>query len=116
MRIGELSSRTGASQRSLRYYEQQGLLHAGRTATGYRDYGEDAVVRVDNVRRLLADGLTVDDVRTFLPCLDRDLAREPICAPAVEVYQRRLATVRRRRDDLDKVQTRLASQLRHWGG
>lgn len=38
MLIGELSRRTGVSARSLRYYEAQGLLSAGRGANGYRDY------------------------------------------------------------------------------
>ncbi|MGH3121741.1 MAG: MerR family DNA-binding transcriptional regulator, partial [Streptosporangiaceae bacterium] len=34
MRIGELASKTGASVRSLRYYEQQGLLAAERSPSG----------------------------------------------------------------------------------
>ena len=38
MQIGELSARTGASVRMLRYYEEQGLLEPRRTGSGYRDY------------------------------------------------------------------------------
>ncbi|WP_245788462.1 MerR family DNA-binding transcriptional regulator [Amycolatopsis marina] len=34
MQIGELSERTGASRRSIRYYEQQGLLRPARTGKG----------------------------------------------------------------------------------
>jgi DNA-binding transcriptional MerR regulator len=41
--IGELAQRTGVSQRSLRYYEQQGLLSADRDVHGYRRYGPDSV-------------------------------------------------------------------------
>jgi DNA-binding transcriptional MerR regulator len=37
MRIGELSRRTGVSQRSLRYYEEQGLLMPARLASGTED-------------------------------------------------------------------------------
>ncbi|WP_319949524.1 MerR family transcriptional regulator [Streptomyces halobius] len=45
MRIGELAERTGASRRSIRYYEQQGLLESERTGKGRRVYGENAVNR-----------------------------------------------------------------------
>lgn len=38
MKIGELSARTGVSIRSLRYYEQQGLLAPARHENGYREY------------------------------------------------------------------------------
>ncbi|MEU7261480.1 MerR family DNA-binding transcriptional regulator [Streptomyces rimosus] len=38
MQIGELAQRTGASRRSIRYYEQQGLLEAQRTGRRWRTY------------------------------------------------------------------------------
>ena len=50
MRIGDLAQQTGASVRSLRYDEEQGLLSSVRTPRGQRTYEEDAVGRV----RLLA--------------------------------------------------------------
>ena len=63
MRIGELAERTGASPRSLRYYEQRGLLASERTANGYREYGPEAVDRMRNIRLLLESGLTSEDVQ-----------------------------------------------------
>lgn len=77
MRIGELARATGASARALRHYEQAGLISSERAANGYRVYDERAVVRVRNIRYLLDAGLTLDDVRVFLPCLDGDLAAAP---------------------------------------
>ena len=38
MRIGELAQRTGVTTRALRFYEDQGLLTARRSANGYRVY------------------------------------------------------------------------------
>ena len=38
MRIGELATTTGVSVRALRYYEEQGLLKAERTASGLHDF------------------------------------------------------------------------------
>ncbi|MEG3635069.1 MerR family transcriptional regulator [Micromonospora palythoicola] len=57
MRIGELSARTGASVRMLRYYEEQGLLTPVRTGSGYRIYQESDVDRVARIRCMLSAAL-----------------------------------------------------------
>ncbi|SPT64520.1 MerR family transcriptional regulator [Actinomadura madurae] len=68
MRIGELSHRTGVRAHQLRYYEAQGLLDADRGANGYREYDEDAVMRVKQIRHLLDAGLSSEDIAYLLPC------------------------------------------------
>ncbi|HEY0240534.1 MAG TPA: MerR family transcriptional regulator [Friedmanniella sp.] len=70
MRIGDLAKQTGASVRSLRYYEEQGLLVAQRTGTGQRTYSDDAVARVRLLRQLYNAGLTSTTIATLLPCVD----------------------------------------------
>ena len=111
MRIGELANRTGATTRALRYYEERGLLGAGRAANGYRDYGAEAVVRVRNIRRLLEAGLSSDDIRELGGCLERDLDHEPACEDAVTLYERRIAAVERRIDSLVDVHRSLRERL-----
>lgn len=69
MRIGELSRRTGASQRALRYYEEQGLLRPARRPSGYRDFSEDDVDAVRRIRVLLAAGLGTVIIAEILPCM-----------------------------------------------
>ncbi|MCP9949618.1 MerR family transcriptional regulator [Actinomadura madurae] len=69
MRIGELSRRTGVSQRLLRYYEEQGLLRPVRLASGYREYRPDDVALVRRIRCLLGAGLGTATIATVLPCL-----------------------------------------------
>ena len=69
MRIGELARRTGVSERSLRYYEQQGLLAADRTPGGQRDYPERAVDRVIRIQELFAAGLHSKKIARLLPCM-----------------------------------------------
>ena len=69
MRIGELARRTGVSERSLRYYEQQGLLTADRTPGGQRDYPEQAVDRVIRIQELFAAGLHSKKIARLLPCM-----------------------------------------------
>ncbi|MFI8895618.1 MerR family transcriptional regulator [Streptomyces paradoxus] len=80
MFIGELSRRTGVSTRSLRYYEQQGLLRPQRRASGYREFGESDVAVVRRVRILLAAGLNTDLIREVLPCMaEEGAALAPTC-------------------------------------
>ncbi|WP_329042341.1 MerR family transcriptional regulator [Streptomyces sp. NBC_00178] len=69
MRIGELSRRTGVSERSLRYYEQEGLLGAERTPGGHREYTEAAVARVRRIQVLYAAGLCSAKIVKLLPCM-----------------------------------------------
>lgn len=70
MRIGELAERAGVSVRSLRYYEEQGLLTSTRSAGGQRHYTEDAVERVHFLQRLYVAGLSSRTIAELLPCVD----------------------------------------------
>jgi DNA-binding transcriptional MerR regulator len=69
MRIGELAARTGASRRSLRYYEQQGLLVATRSPSGQRWYDEDHVERVALIQAFLAAGMSTRTIARLAPCM-----------------------------------------------
>lgn len=69
MRIGELAQLTGVSERSLRYYEEQGLLHPTRKPSGYRDYAVSDVDVVRHVQTLLAAGLSTAFIAEVLPCM-----------------------------------------------
>ncbi|AJT41619.1 MerR family transcriptional regulator [Psychromicrobium lacuslunae] len=69
MRIGELARRTGVSERSLRYYEEHGLLASERTSGGHRDFPERAVDRVILIQQLFAAGLHSKKIGQLLPCM-----------------------------------------------
>ena len=72
MRIGELARRTGVSARSLRYYEQQGLVHSTRSVGGQRLYLVTEVERVGIIRQLFDAGLGSKVIARLLPCVDTD--------------------------------------------
>jgi DNA-binding transcriptional MerR regulator len=113
MRVGEVAERTGVSARSLRYYEQRGLLTPGRAANGYREYDPLSVVRAANISALMASGLTVEDIRLALGegCLDRPLQALPPCAVTLRVAAERLAALDRRISALAELRGRLAEQV-----
>lgn len=71
MRIGELSKLTDTPARSLRYYEEQGLIEPTRLGNGYRDYDDHLADRVIQIRGLLDTGLPTRIIRQILPCLDK---------------------------------------------
>jgi len=93
MRIGELADRTGVSTRSLRYYEQHGLLSARRGSNGYRLYREEDVRLVSEIRALLAVGFTLEDTRPFVDCLRSGHDSGGACGESVAVYRRKLAQI-----------------------
>lgn len=70
MRIGALSSQSGVSVRSLRYYEQQGLLDPRRTAGGQRTYTSAHLAIVVQIQELFEAGFCSSVIRALLPVLD----------------------------------------------
>ena len=53
LQIGEVAERTGVTQRTLRFYEEKGLLRPpSRMEGGFRLYSEDDVKRVDKIRKM----------------------------------------------------------------
>lgn len=111
MLIGELARRTGVSTRLLRYYEEQGLLVAGRGANGYRTYDEESVVTVRQVRALLNAGLSTEVIRVVLPCTRGEQPEFDWCADLRELMHRELAAVDERIDDLRRSRGTLAGYL-----
>ena len=110
MRIGELSERSGASARSLRYYEQQGLLEPRRLPNGYREFAPDAVATVATIRSLLEIGLPTALVRDVLPCAIGGRS-ESACPELLERIAALRDDVRSRADRLATIQASLTSYL-----
>ncbi|MGB4777178.1 MerR family transcriptional regulator [Microbacterium sp.] len=108
--IGELAERTGASVRSLRHYEQRGLLAAERTAAGHRRFPEETVETVRRIRMFLDGGLPLSIVAMIIPCFTAQGAGLDAC---VAGYLRdRLDTVEARIDALDQQRRTLRSLRR----
>ncbi|UVS82672.1 MULTISPECIES: MerR family transcriptional regulator [Actinokineospora] len=111
MRIGELARRAGTTVRALRFYESQGLLPAQRSANGYREYGEDHVRLVTEIRTLQAVGLSLDDTRPFVECLRAGNTAGDACPASIDVYRRKLAEVDACLDRLTAVRADLVRKL-----
>lgn len=96
MRIGDLAAATGASSRSLRYYEEQDLLASERSSGGQRHYPESAVDRVKLIQSLLGAGLSSSTIHDVLPCISDKTIRTPWLAD-------------RLRTELNRVESQISS-------
>src|SRR5260370_27475389 len=64
MTIGQLARRTGVPIKTLREYEQLGLLYTrGRTESNYRLFEEETLWGVELIRLLRSLGLTIKEIR-----------------------------------------------------
>lgn len=91
MKIGELAERAGVTAKTVRYYESIGLVpEPERTASNYRDYGEDAADRLRFIRDSQAAGLTLDEIASILEMKD---AGQSTCHHTRELVERHVAEI-----------------------
>ncbi|MFE1425621.1 MerR family transcriptional regulator [Streptomyces fungicidicus] len=72
MQIGEVATRTELSLRTIRHYEETGLVvPSARSQGGFRLYTETDVARLMVIRRMKPLGFTLDQMRDLLEATDR---------------------------------------------
>lgn len=130
LRIGEIAQRAGVTSRTLRYYEEQGLMApTSHSPGGARRYSEDDVARLVRIRELQdVMGFNLEEIRRILQAEDRlaqlriefrrgqpSTARaEAIVAEALEINARLREQVQRKRAALDRFLDELDSKARKY--
>lgn len=123
-RIGELASRVGLTDRTIRYYEELGLLESvKRLDGGVRVYTDDDVRRLKYIRKLKTLGLSLQEMlelenmyrrqrsnRTVLPRLMELLDAH------LETLDGRLSELRGLREEIRSYKDHVAERLREEGG
>ena len=126
--IGELAEKTGVTQRTLRFYEEKGLLKPPeRMEGGFRLYSDHDVQRIEFIKRLQdllgftlseikemveAEELRQQIVHTFRP--DRELAaRKQRTEQIIDALERQLTVVDRKVEQLTEMQKELRERLAH---
>lgn len=106
MRIGEVAQAAGTTTKTLRFYEDVGLLPpAERTPGGYRDYDAEVLNRLDFIRRGQAAGLTLAKIGEVLQI--RDGGQAP-CTHVTDLLTSRLEDIDRQIAELQQLRTTLA--------
>jgi DNA-binding transcriptional MerR regulator len=102
MRIGEVAERTGTTPRTIRYYEEIGLLPVagGRQPGAHRTYAEADVERLTELLRLKdLLGLSLEELKELVEA-----------EGALAYAGRQLELVRRRRDEIAELEGELLAR------
>ena len=103
--IGEVAAKLGVSRKAIRLYEAMGILPpSGRTESGYRIYGSDALALLAFVARARRLGLSLTEIRDIV-----ELRRAGL-APCDHVR----ALLRRKVADLERLRRELRDALGSW--
>lgn len=105
MRISEVAGRAGVSTKTLRYYEEIGLLPPpDRTPSGYREYSPGVLDRLAFIRAAQAVGLTLGEIREVVAFRDRG---ETPCAQVLDLIERRRNELDARIEELGRLRGEL---------
>jgi DNA-binding transcriptional MerR regulator len=105
MRIGALATIAGLTTKTIRFYEQAGVLpEPPRTNTGYREYPADTVARLAFIRDAQAASLTLAEIRSILAI--RDSGQAP-CQHVTDLIDQHLTQVEQRITELTQTRTAL---------
>lgn len=107
MHIGDLAERTGLSLRTIRHYDEIGLLEpSGRSEGGFRLYTEGDFERLMLIRRMKPLGYSLEQMGDLLRALDAGQAEAEAEAEATRLLAEFLADAKQRRA---KLETQLAA-------
>ncbi|MFI2780882.1 MerR family transcriptional regulator [Streptomyces sp. ALB3] len=110
MQIGEVAARTGLSLRTIRHYEETGLvIPSARSQGGFRLYTEADVQRLMVIRRMKPLGFTLDQMRDLLEATDRLDNESGLGADVREGLLSRVRVYEQAADEqVDRLRTQLA--------
>lgn len=112
MRIGELAARFGLNPKTIRYYEEIGLLpRAERSEVGYRRYDERDVERLGFIRRAKLLGLSLDEIRDILSV---QAEGEIPCVSVLDLIDRKMRAIDQRIAELQTFRAELATLRADW--
>ena len=125
IRIGELAERTGVTPRTIRYYEEIGLLTGAERPRGsHRLYADTDVERVNELKRLRdLLNLSLDELKQILEAEEArvvlrkrfhesqsDAERLIIVEAALPHLDKQLELVRRRKRELERLESELVDR------
>ncbi|MDH5530304.1 MAG: Cu(I)-responsive transcriptional regulator [Paracoccaceae bacterium] len=113
MNIGEVAERSGLPAKTIRYYEDIGLVEPLRSANGYRVYGDQELNQLAFLGRARSLGFTIEECRLLL-ALYRDPHRSS--SDVKEVARTHLAHIDRKIVELSSMRNTLSHLIKACAG
>ncbi|QOT12366.1 MerR family transcriptional regulator [Paenibacillus sp. JNUCC32] len=115
MKIGKVRKITGVSARSIRYYEEKGLIKTSRQENNYREYDEKAIESINAIQLYLGLGLTTDQIRDILFCRfpeqQEHKDKDVYCEELLLMYQSKMHEINQQLVALNKAKFNLAEKI-----
>lgn len=105
MNIGEAASKSGLPAKTIRYYEDIGLIRPARAENGYRDYAEADAHKLAFLARARGLGFTIEECRNLLSLYDD---KDRASADVKRIANGHLADIDRKIDELQSMRRTLA--------
>jgi len=113
MRIGELAAQSGVSTKTIRFYEESGVLPApARAENGYRTYTSESIERLRFIRDAQSAGLRLEEITTILELRDQG---ESTCHHTIALLEAHLEDVDRQISELERTRSRLVEMTSQAG-
>ena len=113
-RIGELAAKVGVTERTIRYYEERGLLESvKRLDGGQRVYTDDDVRRLKFIQKLKVLGLSLAEMQELETLYGRHHTNAKVLPRLIELLDSHLATVSERLGELAALRDEIRSYRQH---
>jgi len=113
-RIGELASRVSMTERTIRYYEELGLLESvKRLDGGVRVYTDDDVRRLRYIKKLKTLGLSLQEMLELETLYRRHRSNRNVLPRLMELLDAHLATLDGRMNELRTLRDEIRSYREH---
>ncbi|HTH71417.1 MAG TPA: MerR family transcriptional regulator [Candidatus Saccharimonadales bacterium] len=113
-RIGELAAKVGMTERTIRYYEELGLLDSvKRLDGGTRVYTDDDVRRLKFIRKLKVLGLSLQEMGELEGIYQTERSNRTVLPRLIELLDAHLATVDGRISELHALRDEIRSYREH---
>ena len=113
-RIGELASQVGLTERTIRYYEERGLLDSiRRLENGQRVYTDDDARRLRFIQRLKVLGLSLAEILELERLYGRHRSNRDVLPRLIELLDAHLGATQERMNELASLREEIKSYREH---
>lgn len=113
-RIGEVAAKVGLTERTIRYYEELGLLESvKRLDGGVRVYTDDDVRRLKYIGKLKTLGLTLQEMLELERMYQRHRSNRNVLPRLIELLDAHLATANERMNELAALRDEIRAYREH---